>query len=148
MHVFCHLVMSDCLRPHGPHQAPLSMEFSGQEYWSGLAFPSPGDLPHPRIKPKSLASPALAAGCFTAGPPGKPISSLNYPDKLLTLSAILPPSSQYDLSKTETHHLNLKDKRVIFICLTTPPNIHSLEIGTSFCSPLLLAAPRTMPGTE
>ena len=36
-------------------QAPLSMEFSRQEYWSGLSFPSPGDLPNPGIKPKSLA---------------------------------------------------------------------------------------------
>ena len=36
------------------HQAPLSMEFSRQEYWSGLPFPSPGDLPYPGIKPDSL----------------------------------------------------------------------------------------------
>ena len=35
-------------------QAPLSMEFSRQEYWSGLPFPSPGDLPDPRIKPSLL----------------------------------------------------------------------------------------------
>ena len=36
------------------HQAPPSMEFSRQEYWSGLPFPSPGDLPNPGIKPRSL----------------------------------------------------------------------------------------------
>ena len=36
-------------------QAPLSMGFSRQEYWSGLPFPSPGDLPHPGIKPGSAA---------------------------------------------------------------------------------------------
>ena len=36
------------------HQSPLPMEFSRQEYWSGLSFPSPGDLPHPGIKPTSL----------------------------------------------------------------------------------------------
>jgi len=36
-------------------QAPLSIGFSRQEYWSGLPFPSPGDLPHPGIKPGSLA---------------------------------------------------------------------------------------------
>ena len=40
------------------HQAPLSMGFSRQEYWSGLPFPSPGDLPNPGIKP---GSPALQA---------------------------------------------------------------------------------------
>ena len=51
------------------HQAPLSMRFSWQEYWSGLPFPSAGDLPDPGIE---LASPALAGGFFTAAPPGKP----------------------------------------------------------------------------
>ena len=46
-------------------QAPLSMEFSRQEYWSGLPFPPPGDLPHPGIEPASLVSPAFAARFFT-----------------------------------------------------------------------------------
>ena len=45
------------------HQAPLSMEFSRQEYWSGFPCPPPGDLPDPGIKPMSL-SPALAGGFF------------------------------------------------------------------------------------
>ena len=53
-------------------QAPLSMEFSRQEYWSGLPFHTLGDLPNPGIKPTSLASPALAGGFFTIVPPGKP----------------------------------------------------------------------------
>ena len=53
-------------------QAPLCMEFSRQEYWSGLSFPPPGSLPHPRIEPVTLASPALAGGFFTTRPPGKP----------------------------------------------------------------------------
>ena len=53
-------------------QVPLSMEFSRQEYWSGLPFPPPGDLPNPRIEPASLASPALAGGFFTTEPPRKP----------------------------------------------------------------------------
>ena len=47
-------------------QAPLSMEFSRQEYWSGLPFTSPGDLPNPGIEPASLVSPALAGGFFTS----------------------------------------------------------------------------------
>ena len=46
------------------HQAPLSMGFSRQEYWSGLPCPSPGDLPDPGIEPTSLVSPALAGGFF------------------------------------------------------------------------------------
>ena len=52
------------------HQAPLSMGFSRQEYWSGLPFPSSGDLPDPRIK---LSSPALQADSLTSELPGKPI---------------------------------------------------------------------------
>ena len=50
------------------HQAPLSIEFSRQGYWSGLSFPSPGDLPNPGIEPLSLLSPALADGFFTNCP--------------------------------------------------------------------------------
>ena len=46
-------------------QAPLSVEFPKQEYWSGLPFPSPWDLPDPGIKPTSLMSPLLAGGFFT-----------------------------------------------------------------------------------
>ena len=47
------------------HQTPLSMGFSRQEYWSGVLFPSPGDLPNPGIKPASLLFPALAGRFFT-----------------------------------------------------------------------------------
>ena len=53
-------------------QTPLSMAFSRQEYWSGLPFPPPRDLPDPGIKPASLASPAVAGILFTTEPPGKP----------------------------------------------------------------------------
>ena len=55
-------------------QAPLSLEFSRQEYWSGLPFPSPGDLPNPGFEFVSPASPELASGFFTTEPPGKPFS--------------------------------------------------------------------------
>ena len=55
------------------HQAPLSMGFSGQEYWSGLPFPSPGDLPDPGIEPRS---PVLEADALTSEPPGKPLHAL------------------------------------------------------------------------
>ena len=53
------------------YQAPLSMELSRQEYWNGLPFPSPGDLPNPGIEPASVESPALASRFFTTEPPGK-----------------------------------------------------------------------------
>ena len=52
------------------YQAPLSMGFSRQEYWSGLPFPSPGDLPSPGIEP---GSPTLQADALPSEPPGKAI---------------------------------------------------------------------------
>ena len=55
--------------PHLAYQASLSMGFSRQEYWSGLPFPSPEDLPDPGIEP---GSPALRADALTSEPPGKP----------------------------------------------------------------------------
>ena len=51
------------------YQAPLSMGFSRQECWSGLPFPSPGDLPNPGIEPRSLA---LQEDTLLSEPPGKP----------------------------------------------------------------------------
>ena len=51
------------------HQAPQSMGFSRQEYWSGLPFPSPGNLPDPGIKPRS---PTLSTDALPSEPPGKP----------------------------------------------------------------------------
>ena len=53
------------------YQALLSMGFSRQEYWSGLPFPSPGDLPNPGIKPRS---PALQVDALPSEPPGKPFN--------------------------------------------------------------------------
>ena len=67
--------MYDSLQLHGlASQAALSMGFPRQESWSGLPFPSPGDLPNPGIEPMS---PELQADALTSEPPGnKPISSL------------------------------------------------------------------------
>jgi len=53
-------------------QAPLSVGFSWQEYWSGLSFPPPRDLPDSGIEPESPATSALAGRFFTTEPPGKP----------------------------------------------------------------------------
>ena len=66
--------MLSCVQPFAvpwtvAHQAPLSMEFSRQDYWSGLPFPSPGELPNPGIKP---GSPELQADSLPSKPPGKP----------------------------------------------------------------------------
>ena len=60
----------DCNPP-----APLSMEFSRQEYWSRLPFPTPVDLPNPGIQPASLGSPALAGDSLPLGHLGSPHES-------------------------------------------------------------------------
>ena len=66
-------VVSDSATPRTVAcQAPLSMGFSRQEYWSGLPCPPPGDLPTPGIEPLSLTSPALTVGSLSPVPPGKP----------------------------------------------------------------------------
>ena len=55
------------------HRPPLCLGFPRHEYWSGLQFPSLGDLPDPGIEPGSLRTPALAGRFFTTEPPGKPV---------------------------------------------------------------------------
>ena len=69
--VLGHSPVPDSLQPYGlyvAHQVPLFMGFSREEYWSGLPFLSPGDLPDPRIKPMSLMSPPLADGSSLVKP--------------------------------------------------------------------------------
>ena len=66
-------VVFNSLRPYIACEAPLSMGFSKQEYWSGLPFPSPGDLPDPGIEPRS---PTLWADSLPSGRPGKPNKSV------------------------------------------------------------------------
>ena len=58
------------------HQIPPSMEFSKQQYWSRLPFPSPGDLPNPEIEPRS---PTLQADAFPSEPPGKHAPNIEAP---------------------------------------------------------------------
>ena len=55
-----------------PHQAPLFMEFSRQEYWSGLQCPSLGELPNPEIEPMSPISPALQVNSLLLSHQGSP----------------------------------------------------------------------------
>ena len=69
----CGLVAKPCLTLAAPwtvaYQSPLSIEFSRQEYWSGLPFPFPGYLPKPGMEP---GSPTLQADSLLSEPPGKP----------------------------------------------------------------------------
>ena len=74
----CVQLLQSCLslQPYRlAHQAPLTADFSRQEYWSGLLCPPPGDLPHPGIEPASSMSPALQLDSFTTEPLGKPSKS-------------------------------------------------------------------------
>ena len=71
------------------HQALLSMEFSRQEYWSGLPFPALGDLPQSGIEPMSAASPALQADSLPLCLLGSPDGTFNTPLKLTGMTAIL-----------------------------------------------------------
>jgi len=87
------------LRPVA-RRAPLSMGFSRQEYWSGLPFPPPGDLPNPQMEPAAIVSPALAGRFFTAEAPGKPSlhSRVQHLRAMITRVGSLPQNN---------HHQNL-----------------------------------------
>ena len=71
------------------YQAPPSMGFSRQECWSGLPFPSPGDLPDPGIKP---GFPALRADVLLSEPPGKPLQE-DLPNPEIEPVSLLSPAS-------------------------------------------------------
>ena len=74
MCVFSPSVVSDSVTPWTVAcQAPLSVEFFRQEYWSGLPFPTLGHLPDPGVEPTSLASSALPGEFFNTALPGKPL---------------------------------------------------------------------------
>ena len=90
------------------HQAPPSMGFSRQEYWSGLPFPSPGDLPNPGIEPRS---PALQADALTSEPPGKPKGKSNL-SKYQSFRTLNPLSNNLN---NQSH-----------LCLTTPIRRHKI----------------------
>ena len=68
------LLQPDGLQP----RAPMPMEFSKQESWSGVPFPPPGSPPNPGMESASLASPALAGGFFTTGATWEATKSLNF----------------------------------------------------------------------
>ena len=87
------LVMSDSATPRtATQQAPLSMEFSRQEYWGGLSFPSPGDLPNPGTEPRS---PTFQTDSLPSEPPGT--QSLS--DQILTLISFIRASMMAQMVK-------------------------------------------------
>ena len=86
------LVTQSCLTLSDPmdfaHQAPLTMEFSSQEYWSVLPFPSPEDLPNPGIK---TVCPTLQADSSLSELPGKPLAHLKGVSKENSLKLMFEP---------------------------------------------------------
>ena len=94
------------------------MEFSGQEYWSGVPVPSPGDLPDPGIKPES---PAVAGRFFSTEPPGKPPNSIDIiSDTALTCIFPSPRAHQHFLGLSRPP-IFLHAPRIIFL---KPSSIH------------------------
>ena len=86
------------------HQAPLPMEFSRQEYWSGLPFPSPRHLPDPWIKPQS---PTLQADSLPSEPPGKP--------SLFLRVTILDTSEKWNCAMLNSNqYWGCKEQRALF----------------------------------
>ena len=125
------------------HQAPPSMGFSRQEYWSGVPFPSPGDLPDPGIEPRSSA---WQADALTSEPPGKPMPS-HMTTLLKTVKCTLPPSLPltFLISFFPLQHLPLSNLlRIIFIYCRSPQGDHRFQEGKEFdlfCSVLYLQRP-------
>ena len=97
------------------HQVPLSMGFSRQEYWSGLPFPSPGDIPDPGIEP---GSPAVQADSLPSEPLGKPFSVLGVGFLVLSCSELTEPFS----SKSHAFLLQWKTFLYYFYPLTLIPS--------------------------
>ena len=96
--MFSHAVASDSATPWTvAHQVPLSMEFSRQEYWSGVPFHPPGDLPEPGIKPVSPACPALAGGSLQIRPGKKKKPLQNVPNTVPIKCPPLTDSKQSTL---------------------------------------------------
>ena len=110
------------------HQALLSMGSSRQEYGSGLPCPPPGHLQNPRIKPLSLASPALAGGFFTTVLPGKPLDSASF-HRYLAIN----PQTKVPISRNKGS-TNLgspwKGLHQVFLITWTAAKLQALETWT------------------
>ena len=111
------------------HQAPPSMGFSRQGYWSGLPFPSPGDLPNPGIEPRS---PALQADALTSAPPGKPMAESEEELKSL-LMKVKEESEKVGLK------LNIQKTKIM-----TPGPITSWEIDGETVADFIFWAPKSL----
>ena len=128
--LFMHLFMSHSLWSRGLSQAPLSMGFSRQEYWSGLPFPSPGDLPNPGIQP---LSPVLAGGFFPTEPPGESNVATRHLKSHLWLTCVYLKGTALlltiDFFKGCLQEISYVKKDIAFLA---PPSPSSLRVQHSF----------------
>ena len=95
------------------HQAPLSIGFSRQEYWSGLPFPPPGHLPNPGIKP---TSPALQADALTSELPGKPYLIIREMQIKTTMRYQLPSFTMAVIKKQKIMSFGEKVEKLELLC--------------------------------
>ena len=108
------------------HQVPLSMEFSKQQYWSGLPFPTPGDRPDPGIEPTTSVSPALPGGFFTTEPPGKPLLKHQFSSVQFSHSVVSDSLWPHELQHTRPP------------CPSPTPGVHSNSHPLSqWCHPAI-----------
>ena len=123
------------------HQAPLSIGFPRQEYWSGLPFSSPGDLSDSGIEP---TSPALAGRFFTNEPSGKPhlVLLLSSKSAVCLLVTQLPFSLLFPFLHSSSLHLSLPEitfhvcPRVHYVTLPLQGELRGLSLGHAGTSPL------------
>ena len=138
-------VVSDSVTPWTvAYQAPLSMGFSRQEYWSGLPFPSPGDLPDSGIEPRS---PALQADALPSEPPGRlylKLSKLQTEPTLLcgSPSPLSHSSPTWGLRQTpgkHSYHLPLRYPPLHLVSGFHPQtHLHHVSPGKIARTPFLL----------
>ena len=109
-------------------QAPLSMGFPRQEYWSGLPFPPPGDLPSPGIEPRS---PALQVDSLSAEPPGKPLVHQGFP------GLPWPTVLSFSLLGCISHSVKYRMDEATHVTTSSLKKIHS-NMHSCFLSPICL----------
>ena len=103
------------------HQAPLSMGFSRQEYWSWLPLPAPGGLPYPGIKPTVLTSPALAGRFFTTSATWEASVGISQPLKISLKSEVVYPNKrQYPKKLKAKNGLQLLIDKILKHSLLVP----------------------------
>ena len=116
------------------YKSPLSMEFSRQEYWSGLPFPSPGDLPDPGIKPMS---PALQADALPSEISGKPLSLPNSKPTSISSTTLYDTKIYISYKLFQASLLKLIDDSIsVFLYIVFSLFMSMLQSCPTLCDPI------------